>query len=247
MVHVCVSRIDWVEYFTALGNISMRRKNGTVWAHEGYLYPHNWKWAIPTPQVGSGRGTGWPYFVKSPLGILQNIVNPYLDPTRPEGLELLTLGYGGEGIPRVLKQYRFFSAWIYFPMRWSNRLNEPQRRISASGSSLVSARRQAIARTDCDLSSCAPLGTKCSELCILNINSFIKSPRSGVTLCFQSVSAASASAASAASAAAKTFPSHVKTVWAKPLIFGTKNIWVWGIVLDDLSMTLTQGHGCGIH
>ena len=26
----------------------------------------------------------------------------------------------------------------------------------------------------------------------------------------------------------------------------TKNIWVWGNVLDDLSMTLTQGHGCGI-
>ena len=69
---------------------------------------------------------------------------------------------------------------------------------------------------------------RCTILSIL-----IKSPRS--------VSAASASAA------AKTFPSHVKTVWAKPLIFGTKNIWVWGIVLDDLSMTLTQGHGCGIH
>ena len=41
-----------------------------------------------------------------------------------------------------------------------------------------------------------------------------KSPRSGVTLCFQFVSAASA----AASAAAKTFPSHVKTVWAKLII-----------------------------
>ena len=78
---------------------------------------------------------------------------------------------------------------------------------------------------------------RCTILSIL-----IKSPRSGVTLCFQSVSATSA-----ASAAAKTFPSHIKTVWAKPLIFGTKNIWVWGIVLDDLSMTLTQGHGCGIH
>ena len=75
---------------------------------------------------------------------------------------------------------------------------------------------------------------RCTILSIL-----IKSPRSGVTLCFQSVSATSA--------AAKTFPSHIKTVWAKPLIFGTKNIWVWGIVLDDLSMTLTQGHGCDIH
>ena len=64
---------------------------------------------------------------------------------------------------------------------------------------------------------------------IMMLQRVIKSPRSGVTLCFQFVSAA-----------AKTFPSHVKTVWAKPLIFGTKNIWVWGNVLDDLSMTLTQ-------
>ena len=39
----------------------------------------------------------------------------------------------------------------------------------------------------------------------------------------------------------------VKTVCAKPYIFGTKNIWVWGNVLDDLSMTLTQGHGCDIN
>ena len=72
---------------------------------------------------------------------------------------------------------------------------------------------------------------------------FIKSPRSGVTLCFQFVSAPSAVSTSAS---AKTFPSHVKIVWAKPLIFGTKNIWVWGNVLDDLSLTLTQGHGCGV-
>ena len=72
-----------------------------------------------------------------------------------------------------------------------------------------------------------------------NHSGLVKSPRSGVTLCFQSVSAASA--------AAKTFLSHIKTFWAKPLIFGTRNIWVWGNVLDDLSMTLTQGHGCGIH
>ena len=79
----------------------------------------------------------------------------------------------------------------------------------------------------------------------------IKSPRSGVTLCFQFVSAAAAAAvssaaAASASAAATNFASHVKTVSAKPYIFGTKNIWVWGNVLDDLSMTLTQGHGCGI-
>ena len=71
----------------------------------------------------------------------------------------------------------------------------------------------------------------------------IKSPQSGVILCFQFVSAASAASASAAT---KTFPSHIKTVWSKPLIFGAKNIWFWGNVLDDLSMTLTQGHGCGV-
>ena len=41
----------------------------------------------------------------------------------------------------------------------------------------------------------------------------IKSLQSGVTLCFQFVSAASAAAAAAA---ATTFASHVKTVWAKP-------------------------------
>ena len=45
--------------------------------------------------------------------------------------------------------------------------------------------------------------------CIMDI---IKSPQSGVTLCFQFVSAASVSA----SAAATTFASHVKTIWAKP-------------------------------
>ena len=67
---------------------------------------------------------------------------------------------------------------------------------------------------------------------------FIKSPWSGVTLCFQFVSTVSTSSTSA-STSAKTFPSHVKTVWAKPFIFCTKNIWVWGNILDDLSMTLT--------
>ena len=61
----------------------------------------------------------------------------------------------------------------------------------------------------------------------------------GVTLCFQFVSAA---AAAASSAAPTTFASHIKTVWANPYIFGTKNIWVWGNVLDDPSMTLDQGH-----
>ena len=46
------------------------------------------------------------------------------------------------------------------------------------------------------------------------ILSIIKSPQSGVTLCFQFVSAAAS--ASAAAAAAMTFASHVKTIWASP-------------------------------
>ena len=49
------------------------------------------------------------------VGILQIMVNLSTDPTRPGGSELPTFSYGGEGIPRVLKQYRFFSASIYFP------------------------------------------------------------------------------------------------------------------------------------
>ena len=93
-------RIDWVDYFTVLGKCIHAEKNGTVWAHEGYLHPHNWKWAIPTPQVGSGRGTGWPYFVKSPLtqhrpptsfhyrtqpGIIGNAFNSYTDSQKIPG------------------------------------------------------------------------------------------------------------------------------------------------------------------
>ena len=39
-----------------------------------------------------------------PLGILQNMVNPSLAPTQSEVSELPTFSYGGEGIPRVLKQ-----------------------------------------------------------------------------------------------------------------------------------------------
>ena len=41
------------------------REKGAVRAHEGYIDRHSWKWAIPTRQVGSGRGMGWTYFVKS--------------------------------------------------------------------------------------------------------------------------------------------------------------------------------------
>ena len=56
VVHIWVSRIDWVDYFTVLGKYIHAEKNGTVWAHEGYLHPHSWKWAIPTPQVGLRDG-----------------------------------------------------------------------------------------------------------------------------------------------------------------------------------------------
>ena len=68
---------------------------------------------------------------------------------------------------------------------------------------------------------------------IIIINIIIKSPPSGVTVCFQFVSA-------------KTFASHVKTVCDKSYIFGTKNIWVFENVLDDLSVTLTQDYGCDV-
>ena len=64
-----MSLSDWLSWsLHVLGRYIHTEKNGTVWAHEGYLHPHSWKWAIPTPQVGSGWGTGWPYFVKSPVG-----------------------------------------------------------------------------------------------------------------------------------------------------------------------------------
>ena len=76
MVHIWVSRIDWVDYFTILGKYIHAEKNGTLWAHEGNLHTHSWKWAIPTPQVGSGRGTGWPYFVKFPQVLSGGSVTP---------------------------------------------------------------------------------------------------------------------------------------------------------------------------
>ena len=53
---------DWLGWLLhRFGKYIDAEKNGTVWAHEGYLHPHSWKWAIPTRQVGSGRGTGWPH------------------------------------------------------------------------------------------------------------------------------------------------------------------------------------------
>ena len=48
MVHIWVSRIDWVDYFTVLGKYIHAEKKCTVWAHEGCFHPRIWKWAIPT-------------------------------------------------------------------------------------------------------------------------------------------------------------------------------------------------------
>ena len=90
------------------------------------------------------------------MGILKIMVNLSPDPTRPDGSELPIFSYGGEGILRVLKQYRFFPHRYIFPKRWSNQINQSQRRIYAPltrittdpGNGLVYARRQAIAWTN---------------------------------------------------------------------------------------------------
>ena len=47
------------------------------------------------------------------IGDSTNMVNPSLDPTRPDGSELPTFSYGGEGVPRALKQYRFLRIDIF--------------------------------------------------------------------------------------------------------------------------------------
>ena len=93
------------------------------------------------------------------MGILQNMVNPSLAPTQPEGSELPTFGYGGEGIPRVLKQYRFPPYGYIFLIWWSNQLNQSERVIytllawitTDSGNGLVSSLCQAIAWTNFDV------------------------------------------------------------------------------------------------
>ena len=44
--YIWVSQIDWVDHFPGslhvLGRYIHTEKNGTVWAHEGYLHPHSW-------------------------------------------------------------------------------------------------------------------------------------------------------------------------------------------------------------
>ena len=100
--------------------------------------------------------SSFPAYCRSLVGILQIMVNLSPDPTRPGGSELPTFSYGGEGIPRVLKQYRLSPHRYIFPIRWSNQLNQSERRIYAPltwittdpGNGLESARRQAIAWTN---------------------------------------------------------------------------------------------------
>ena len=58
-------------------------------------------------------------------------IRPSPRPMQPEGLELPTFSYGGEGIPRVIKQYRFSPHGYIFPIRWSNQLNQSMRLIYA--------------------------------------------------------------------------------------------------------------------
>ena len=71
-----MSLSDWLSWLLhVLGKYFHATKNGTVWPHEGYPHPHSWKWAIPTPQVGSGRGTSWPCFVKSPIALSHVVSN----------------------------------------------------------------------------------------------------------------------------------------------------------------------------
>ena len=68
----------------------------------------------------------------APVGILQNMVNPSLDPTQPDhadGSELPTVNYGGEGIPRVFSTVFLRILSFFFPIRWSHELNESQKRI----------------------------------------------------------------------------------------------------------------------
>ena len=71
---------------------------------------------------------------------------------RPDGSELPTFSYGGDGIPRVLKQYRFSPHWYIFP----NTVKQSTLSIrdayapliwitTDTGNGWVSSQRQAIA------------------------------------------------------------------------------------------------------
>ena len=72
----------------------------------------------------------------------------------------------------------------------------------------------------------------------------IKSPsHSGVILCYQFVFAA---APASAAAAFNDFCFSRQNRLSKSLIFGIKKVYVGETVLGYPSVTLTQGHGCGI-
>ena len=84
------------------------------------------------------------------------MVKPSLDPTRLDRSDLSTFSCGCEGIPCVLKQYRISPHRYTFPIRWSNQLNQSEKRTYAPltwittdpGNDWVSARRQAIVWTN---------------------------------------------------------------------------------------------------
>ena len=102
------------------------------------------------------------------------MVNPSPAPTQPEGSELPTFIYGSEGIPRVLKLYRFSPHGYMFPIRWSDQPNQSERLIyeplawitTDSGHGLVSSLCQAINSTNFDLQLTAPLGTDWSNFLV---------------------------------------------------------------------------------
>ena len=56
MMHIWVSRIDWVDYFTVLGKYIHAEKNGTDWAHEGYLAPIAESGQFRPLRLGGGEG-----------------------------------------------------------------------------------------------------------------------------------------------------------------------------------------------
>ena len=96
----------------------------------------------------------------SSIGDFTKYGQPVPHPDQPEGSELPNFSYGGEGIPRVLKQYRFTPYGYIFPVREViNSINLYERLIYAplpwitadSGNGLVSSLCQAIAWTNFDL------------------------------------------------------------------------------------------------
>ena len=92
-----------------------------------YIYCHAIDEVFPPWRTGHGLVVR----TLSIVGILQNMVNPSLAPTQPEGSELPIFSYGGEGIPRVLKHYRYSPHGYIFPIRWSNQLIQSERLIYA--------------------------------------------------------------------------------------------------------------------